>query len=194
MKHVRSSIILVADLLLISGCATQWQTVSTPTYTNSKQGYTVNLPRGWLKIATNDASMVDLSRNGGPLNLIRITRNKGADAFPATKKVACLSSGELPSDLAADFIADVEAHQNTDIVQVLKNEPTTFGGTEGFHLSLTSTTKDGLRYRSEVYGACSDGEFYTLVYRAPEIYYFDKDLPTFNAVAAAFKINSASTH
>ncbi|MGA9853140.1 MAG: hypothetical protein WBR15_09435 [Gammaproteobacteria bacterium] len=194
MKQTAKAIVIATGLAILTGCASlpRWQTVSEPAYMNNDQGYTVNLPKGWIKIANKDGSHLELSRNGVPLNVIVIYRSDGAKAFPATKKSACLSSDMLPADLAADFIAEAKDVQHTDTLQVLKNEPAAISGKEGFHLNMVFSTRDGVRYRFEAYGACSNGGFYALLYRAPEIYYFDKDLPAFNLMVASFKIASTS--
>lgn len=196
MKELTKATGIVATLAILSGCASvpQWQTVSQPAYANAGQDYTVNLPTGWIQIANKDGTRLELSRNGVPLNLIVILRTTGAEAFPDTKKSACLSSNMLPSDLAADFIAEAKAVQRTATFTVLKNEPAVLGGSEGFHISMELSTQEDVRYHMEAYGACSDGKFYALFYRAPEIYYFNKDLPAFNSVVASFKLSRTAEH
>lgn len=192
MKSALLMATITTFIVSLTGCATmpQWQTVTKTTYMDSSQGYTVNLPTGWIKGSNKDGSLLTLSRNGQPLNLIAINRKDANKAFPAIKKQACITSATLPSDLAADFIAEAKIEQRIDNLQVLKNEPVTIDGKDGFHLSMQYLTNDGITYELETYGVCNSSNFYTIIYRAPKIYYFDQSLPAFNALVASFKFTS----
>ncbi len=190
MKHFIGIMAIAVVLVALGGCAITWQAVKEPAYTNTKQGYTVTLPAGWLQLTSTDESGVLLSHDGVLLNLIHIQRVDNAKAFPHIKKEA--SPDLLSAELAANYIAEGTARQATENREILQNEPATVGGKDGFHVSMEFRTKEGLRYRSETYGVCTPDGFYTLMYRAPEIYYFEQSMPVFQTVVTSFHLTNRS--
>jgi hypothetical protein len=195
MKHPMRLRLASIAAAVLSGCATapKWQTVSTPSYVNEKQGYAVTLPVSWIVITDKDASEMQVSHDGEGLNLIVILQADDDKAFPGLQG-ACSKADTLPSDLASNFIAQVKANQPAGInLEVLKNEPATLAGKDGFHLVMEFATPEGLRYRNEMYGVCGPQGAYAVGYRAPVLYYFEQGLPAFQAVVASFQFTGTSS-
>src|SRR5579871_2278024 len=129
-----------ASLLLLSGCALtppKWHQTETGSYAPAKQGYSVNLPPGWLEFPIPGAAGVTLSVNGPDLDYIVISRRENDKVFKVLDKTA--APGELPADLASDYIALLKKEGNAGL-QVISNEPADFGGRSGFHLIVEYST------------------------------------------------------
>lgn len=188
MMRTSTGLLLAAMFLLLQACAIQpptWKATSNERYVSSKQGFSAELPPGWIQISSHDESSTLVSANGPELDLITLLRRDNAKAFPGTKKEA--SPTELPGDLAADFIAESKTEGNSN-VQVVTNEPATLAGKDGFRVVMEFTTSSGVHYRSESYAVCTMDGFYALIYRAPVLHYYDLYEPAFKSVVASFQL------
>ncbi len=178
----------LAVLALLAGCA-QWQMVKPGKFDAPRSGYAVKLPEGWLTPKPAKPDHILLTEDGLGLDEIVINRFDNDKAFPKTKKT--VSPDMLPSDLADVFIAENKQDGN-DGTEVKDNSPALVGGKPGFRVEFEFKTADGLRYRSVTYGLCTADGFYMLMYKAPELYYFDHGLPAFKSVVDSFRLTENS--
>ena len=180
--------VIAAPLLLLEGCALQphqWEAAGSARYESKRGHFGVQLPAEWIQLTNSDSTGVLLSADGPDLDAISIIRSDNDKAFPTIKKGA--SPGELPADLAADFIAEIKTEGNTNL-QVLTNEPAKVGGKDGFHVVLDFSTQAGVHYRVDTYGVCTEGGTYALTYRAPVLNYYELYQPAFKSVVASFQL------
>ncbi len=182
--------LVVAVLLLsLGGCALQphpWEAAGSDRYESKRGHFSAQLPAGWIQLTNSDSTGVLLSADGPDLDAISLIRSDNDKAFPTIKKEA--SPGELPADLAADFIAEAKTEGNSNL-QVLTNEPAKVGGKDGFHVVLDFSTQAGVHYRVDAYGLCTEGGTYALTYRAPLLNYYELYQPAFKSVVASFQLN-----
>lgn len=186
IASVVRSLACVSASLLISGCG--WYLVKVAPHAMEKQGYTVDLPVGWIQNKYVGDDMVILSRDGYNLQTIVIRHAPLTKAFPRSGKPA--SADSLPGDLAADFIA--EARLANENIEVLETAPAVVAGRPGFRLELGFSTPTGLRYQTRAYGVATPRGFYEIHYKAPVIHYWAKDLETFEAMVATLNFAAAA--
>lgn len=188
MKFRALTLLMLASAILsLTGCVPAWKMVRQDNiaYSVTAQGYSVNLPPGWLEIAPGNGAVTLLSLDGEDLDLIRISRFDNDKAMQNIKKVP--SPKDLPAELADDFIASSKAAEPVSNLTVLVNEPATLGGKNGFHLRYGFSNPDGVRYQSDIYGVCTDNGFYTVLFRAPVLHYFDEHLGEFQKMVTSFQ-------
>ncbi len=70
-------------------------------------------------------------------------------------------------------------------VEMLSLTPATFMGAPGFETEFSYPTPDGLEMRGYASGANIGGELYLLIFVAPRIHYYDKDVAEVRAIAAS---------
>ena len=64
----------------------------------------------------------------------------------------------------------------------LENSPAKINEFSGFRLVSTFKNSDGLKYKTVYYGFINGECFYSIYYTAPQRYYFDEDIKTFEDV------------
>jgi hypothetical protein len=70
-------------------------------------------------------------------------------------------------------------------VKMLSLAPATFMGAPGFETEFAYPTKDGLEMLGYASGANIGGELYLLIFVAPRIHYYNKDVAAVRAIAAS---------
>ena len=69
----------------------------------------------------------------------------------------------------------------------MSNKPARIDGKPGFQVVLQYKNEEGLRIQIMTYGFVDKTGFYTLSYRAPYLYYYDRDYQVFANVVATFR-------
>lgn len=110
-------------------------------------------------------------------------RNKKDKPLPRFK------AGMLPTDVVTLFEASNRIAADSSLFQVGKVEPATLGGHKGvrfqYHYSVQG---DQLNRRGEALAAVVGGKLYLVNFAAPEIHYFERDVPKFRALVDTVKI------
>jgi hypothetical protein len=182
---VKSPLALVAAALFLCGCVPSPARVDEPRTDAPDKSYAVELPLGWIRQVDQNKYLV-ASRDGFPLNMIRIERAPLKKAFPLTKKAA--SESALPSELAELAVAEIRASESeVTAITVVSNEPASISGRDGFRVEVSWRNLRGLEIVAVVYGFADASGFYTLIYRAPRLHYFAKYLPEFERTVASFR-------
>jgi PsbP len=176
----------LALLLLLSGCAISHWTQAGGRYAPDSRQFTVELPQGWMRIRGGGELLT--TRDGLQLQQIftLVTR-----FHEQAKEGKTITKGMLPEE-AAEIIADRVVTQGLPRgTALLENSPATLSGQPAFKLAYRYKTEDGLTMRSLLYGLVGEDALYLVGYTAPERYYYDLDLPTFESVRASFRITKA---
>jgi hypothetical protein len=182
---VRQPILLLVCLAL-AGCVPPPARVDSPRVEALDKSYTVDLPAGWIRQYTPEKNVV-VSRDGFLLETLAVVRRPLKQAFQRTKKDAIETM--LPSELAELEIAEIKARdEQTAVLTVLENEPALVSRKEGFRIKVAYRNPRGLEFHEEVHGVVDKSGLYLLVYRAPQLHYFEKYYRDFQRTVASFRI------
>lgn len=153
--------------------------------TLSDHGFEVDLPQGWYETQSSMGGLL-LTKDGLPLQLIRIERVAFEEELPHTKKKF---TPRMPPNNAADVeVQDLRSSPDLFNFELLDNNPASVGGRPGFRLLYSWKTKEGLRLKRVHYGFLDGRWAYRLIYQAAARHYFDKDLATFERVRESFRL------
>ena len=177
-KIIFSALVFV----VIVSCA-PWSRVGG-LYKSSSSNYSVELPEGWMKSNASDYLLI--SRDGILLQRITIIRLDINKELTNTKKK--FKKDMLPQEAAEVIIDDRMTDSAILNFEVLENAPENICEFPGFKLVSTFTNNDGLKFKSVDYGFILDEWFYGISYTAPQRYYFDKDIKTFEEVFQSFNL------
>jgi hypothetical protein len=180
--HLITSILIAA---LIAGCATTWARVDNANRSYQGEHYSVMLPMGWMRLQSGGNLL--LSKDGVNLQRIIIEYHTHDKAFEKLKKAS--SATMLPSELAELTIAELKASQKDSLpsLKVISNAPVEIAGHTGFLLHLAYKTDEGLRIEILMEGYADTRGYYLITYRAPSLYYFERDRPVFETICASFR-------
>jgi hypothetical protein len=177
--------ILTLILMLSIGCA-PWVQVGG-LYKMESHNYSVDLPQGWMRWNKGDQLLI--TRDGVPLQNILIIRRNIDEPLKHTKKK--FSKTMLPLEAAEVFLDNVASNKDIADFRLIENNPLKISGISGFKAIYSYKTKDGLRVKSVYCGFIQDNWLYGINYNAPERYYFEKDIQTFEKVLESFKLIKA---
>ena len=176
--------ILVLFVLLIAGCATPKWTQVGGEYRNAPLKFLVDLPQGWMRVDDKNGLMV--TREGFPLQMIFVNRHDISKPLAHTKKK--ILPGMLPQEVAEVALDQFHSNPGYKNLEILENRPATIGGQSGFRAVFTDRSEKGLRSKEVFCGFLLKDQFYFLRYIAPQRYYFDRDLETFENVVRSFRL------
>lgn len=169
-------------LMLAMGCA-PWVQVGG-LYKTESHNYSVDLPQGWMRWNQGDNLLI--TRDGVLLQNIQIARLNIEEPLKHTKKK--FSKGMLPQEVAEVILDNIASNKDISNFQLIENSPLKISGNSGFKALYTYKNKDGLKIKSIYCGFMAEKWFYGINYNAPERYYFDKDITTFERVLESFKL------
>lgn len=180
----------LAVVALCAGCVTKhvpWEQIDG-TYKWSTgwfgSSFSIDLPEGWMG-ATEVEGLV-ASRDGFSLQVIRVGRLEPGKALPHTKKT--ISATMTPQEISEVLVDDVRTSGAVKGLKVLENRPATISGERGFRTLLAFRNSDGLKSRAVLSGVLIGKNVWRIIYTAPERYYFDLDLPTFDKALTTFRV------
>lgn len=178
---------LLLTILLLTGCVPQWVRVDAKDTAYQGKGYSLQLPAGWIRIESDDTLVV--TRDGPSLQKLLIRVRANAKAFKALEKAA--DPKLLPSELAELYLAEMRKEDEHEIpsLEILANEPARIAGRDAFRIHVRYRTADGLRYDLIAYGFVTDSHFYSIVYTAPTLHFFDQERRQLDAAVASFRLS-----
>jgi len=186
LSRARAALLLIT-VLATTGCVTlPWVPTDSP-YVSTSDHYSVDLPQGWMRWTQDENQRLVVTRDGALLQLITVERFPVDQPLKHTKKK--LSRGMMPQEAAEVLLDNFSSNKDISAVEVKDNRPMTIAGKPGFTLSFTYKTKDELKVKVVYCGVIDGTSFYGLRYSAPQRYYFDKDVKTFETVVRSFKIS-----
>lgn len=181
---IRAALALLAALPLCVACiapASRWH-AGTGARVGASADSSIVVPAGWKHTQNADELLVSL--DGPGLQAIRVTFQR-----QGVKSRRPYDAGALPSELAEQFAAELEAITDGQ-VELLANEPATVGGKPGFRLrarhNLHAQRMPVDLY--EIYGVGHGEGLYVLTYGAYETHYFARDLAAFEEVVRSFQL------
>ncbi len=185
-KLTRIAVLVIAAMLAV-GCVPTWTRVDKPLARDPGKTFQVDLPKGWMRAQIFRDRLV-VTRDGLGLNAIEVRRIDHKNAFSRIKKSS--RADMLPSELAELELADTKKEDPiTATAEVVNNRPATIAGHAGYRLALRFRNQDGLRIERVIYGFADKRGYFTLSYQAPQLYYFPRDLQTFEQVVASMTLS-----
>lgn len=198
MKRIAALIVLA---VLASGCQQAYWTMTDDLNSVVKtKSFKFTAPEGWVRMSqpgTWDRIEVDgqiqnlmletvtTTRDGTRLQAITVTRHYPDTAFPYLKKKS--SANMLPPEAADLYVSELRKASGLERLKVISNKPATVGGKQAFRLEMEYKNDDGLRIRILSFGFVDKTGFYTINYRAPYLYYYDRDYKQFISLVHSFK-------
>jgi hypothetical protein len=180
----KQAVVLLISLLAISGCAT-WSPIGGMLRSD---GYTVEVPSGWMKYDSENYVMI--SRDGPFLQYIIFQERPLDRRFRYTRKK--LAPDMLPHEAAEVILDDIVSDPMLINVEVLDSAPAIVDDHDGFRLLFRYRNRDGLKLQTLYYGFFHGNTFYNLRFTAAQRYYFESDIETFETIRASFHV--ADTH
>jgi hypothetical protein len=179
-----------AALLALAPAALAWKVaVANEPHVNPGRGYAVQFPAGWKYDRLYFSDETGATRDGPALQSIYVDFRAHQKAFKSLKKES--SPDMLPQELAELLVADMAKERGLENVAVRSNEPAMLAGRPGFRLSFEyklPVDRGAVRVREIVVGAAATRGFYLIGYRAPVLYYFERDVDSFSEAVKSFTI------
>lgn len=178
-------VVLLCVALVLSGCVF-WKEVKTAEAFGPKKAFRVELPVGWMEFVANNPNDLLLTRDGFSLQRVAINHNTFKKAFEKTEVE--VSQDTLLTDFIDYYVAEFLKRNEELSLEVDAKLPAVVGGLDGFKVTMHATNKKGLTYNIVAYGCLDEEGVYDLVFWAPEIHYFERDLPEFEKVVESFTV------
>lgn len=193
---------LIGTVLLISGCAqpAYWTMTDDMNRVVKSTSFEVTLPEGWVRTTEPDTwerieidgeiqtillESMAATYDGLGIHGVNVTRRYPDTAFPTIKKKS--SANMLPLEAADLYVSELRKRSGLERLKVISNKPAKVGGKQAFELVLQYKNDDGLRIRIMSYGFVDKTGFYTINYRAPYLYYYDRDYKEFKKLVNSFR-------
>ena len=176
--------LILISLLLLTGCVQAIWVQEEGLHTMTTLNFSVQIPQGWMKL--NKEEYLFMTHDGTLLQTIFINRMAISSPLKYTKKK--LEKGMLPQEVANIIIDNTTSNQAIQNYELKENIPATIGGQQGFKVTYGYKSSDEVKRKSIVCGFLYGEWFYEIRYEAPERYYFDKYLKTFEQFVESFRL------
>jgi len=199
---IRKILALVALVATLSGCAPTpyWTLTEGANKVAKSKSFEITVPEGWNRTTvaeTKDLLTIDdkqriiqlermmASRDGPGIHTITVTRRYPDTAFPAINKKSTATM--LPLEAADLYVSDLRKRTGLERLKVLSNKPAMVNGKPAFQLVMEFKNDDGLRIRVVSHGFVDKTGFYTINYRAPSLYYYERDYGDYARLVRSFR-------
>ena len=177
--------LLVAIMCMVNACA-PWIRTGGP-FTATEENVALELPDGWMRWNTKEYFLI--TRDGVDLQYILVEKINAQDSLKHTKKK--FRKGMLPLEAAEVILDNIASSDKVHGFEIKENKPARIDGKHGFRAVYTYKTDNGLKMKGIVYGLMIGEWYYGIKYAAPQRYYFDRDLKTFERVVARVQLLSS---
>ncbi|MEG3124749.1 hypothetical protein [Sphingomonas sp. GB1N7] len=162
----------------------------------AKSGLTITPDREWNKMGARPGrssetwtidgdGLNDVTFYGGIENDKTLFREVNKRAKPLPR----FASNMLLTDIPALFENSYSIALDTQLMKIDSVQPTMFLGAKGIKFSFTfSRLNEEVRRKGEASAAIIDGKLYMITFEAPDVYYFERDVPAYRAVVASATI------
>lgn len=198
---IMNRFILLMVIALLSGCAQTpfWTLTDEKNRVVTSKSYQFKVAEGWVrttKPVQADYLEIDgkqrtillesmrITRDGTDIHVITVTRRYPDTAFPTLKKKS--NPNMLPPEVADLYVSELRKRSGLERLTVLSNKPAKVNGKPGFQLIMQYKNDDGLRIQLATHGFVDQTGFYTISYRAPALYYYDRDYRDYMNVVNSF--------
>jgi hypothetical protein len=182
--------VIAAALSFAPSAQGAWKAVDPLVPVTSKGGFAVTLPADWNYDTSGTA--VVASHDGIMLNAIAVRFVPAKEAFKALKRP--YNADTAPEDLAEAYVAAFQAEQKVSDFQLLSTEPADFAGRPGFRVRFQYRTRaevGGARIEQVTVGTGLPAGLLWATYFAPQIHFFPRWLPAFDATLAKVVLTEA---
>lgn len=150
----------------------------------------------WNKLRRNDGSHTEVwTIDGDQLNKVTFFAAIGSgrplmrEVHKRQTPLPHVSTTMLITDIPALLESTYRSQFAVDHMQIGAQEPALVAGHKGIHFAYSLTRADDeVERKGEGFGAMIGGELYMVTYEAPALYYFDKDVAKFRALAASLTL------
>lgn len=198
---MKKCLVLITWLWLLAGCApaAYWTLTDDVNRVVDSKSFRMTVPEGWVRTTQADTwerididgdvrtillESMTVTRDGVGIHAMTVTRRYADTAFPTIQRKS--SAGMLPPEAADLYVAELRKRTGLERLKVLSNKPAKVDGKDGFELVMQYKNDDGLRIRIMSYGFVDETGFYTLNYRAPYLYYYERDEQDFAELVKSF--------
>lgn len=199
---IRKLLPLLVVLALLGGCAPTpyWTLTDDVNRVLKSTSFEMTVPEGWVRTTTADTweriaiddkpqtillESVTATRDGTGIHAISVTRRYPDTAFPTIKKKS--TPRMLPLEAADLYVSELRKRNGLERLKVLSNKPAQINGKQGFQLVMEFKNDDGLRIRIVSHGFVDKTGFYTINYRAPALYYHERDYGDYAKLVRSFR-------
>lgn len=199
---IKNVFALVALIVTLTGCAPKpyWTLTDDANQLAKSNSFEFSVPQGWNRTTAADTwdqvtiddrertihlERMTASRDGLGLHSISVTRRYPDTAFPAIKKKS--NANMLPLEVADLYVSDLRKRTGLERLTVLSNKPATVDGKPAFQLVMEFKNNDGLRIRIVSHGFVDKTGFYTINYRSPTLYYYERDYAAYAGIVRSFR-------
>ncbi len=177
------NIFLLGLFLSLVSCSA-WKEAEL-SYSNSKFGYTVSLPKNWMRYQM-ESNPITISFDGPHLEKIDISVYGNVLKFKHTKKQLNLEM--LPEELAELVEDDYKLNPAFTNFELIEIEPYSNGTHDGFRLTFKNRAIDGYKMQNIVTGFMIKKSLYLLTYNASEVYYYEQNIQAYQEAVKSFKV------
>lgn len=189
-------------VLLASGCVQpkMWTLTDDLNHVVKSKSFQISVPEGWVRLTQPQGwEQVEIdgkretmimetqvvTRDGVGLQSINITRRYPDSAFPTIKKKS--RANMLPAEVADLYVTELRKRSGLERLKVITNKPAKIDGKQAFQLVMQYKNDDGLRIRIASSGFVDKSGFYTISYRAPYLYYYNRDYKKYAGLVRSFR-------
>jgi len=169
-------------VITLGGCA-PWTQLKGQEYKFHAGGFKAQVPRDWMKANTGFFLM---TRDGLALNEVSVKRYRFKDKLEHTAKR--FFPQMLPQDLVEVEQDNFRANANITGFEIIRNEPRTIHGQDGYLIEYTFSTMRGLTYHGIQSGFAYDEKVYRIRYEAPQQHYYETALSDFDTFLETFRL------
>lgn len=193
---MRTSLVLLAALAMGSVASANSLVAPGPQVGIAKSKLTANPDGEWNRLSRKDGKRVELwTLDGDSLNKVvffggipvgePLLREIDKKNRPLPKVAGNMLITDIPALLEGTYRSQFSVNQMTIDTQ----EPALLSGNKGIRFTYSFTrTDDEVQRKGEGIGAIVKGQLYLVVYEAPALYFFDKDLAKFRKLAESLTI------
>ncbi|GMV57063.1 DUF1795 domain-containing protein [Betaproteobacteria bacterium PRO7] len=200
---MRRILALTTAALLAGGCAQTtpyWTLTDDANRVVHSTSFQISVSSGWVRTTTPrtyerldiDGQQrtillegMTITRDGVGIHAINVTRRYPDTAFPTLKKKSTATM--LPPEVADLYVAELRKRSGLESLTVVSNKPATVDGKPAFQVVMQYKNDDGLRIQIMSYGFVDKTGFYTISYRAPYLYFYQRDFKEFTNLVASFR-------
>lgn len=111
-----------------------------------------------------------------------------------SKPLPRFSSTMLLTDLPVLFENSYSIALNTQLMKVDSVEPAIFLGQKGVRFSYTfSRLNEEVRRKGEASAAIIGGKLFMITFEAPDVFYYERDIPAYRAIVAKATVGSGGS-
>lgn len=199
IRKISALLVLVAA---VSGCASRpyWTLTDDANKVAQSKSFEISVPEGWNRTTVAETKeqlpmgkwfrivpleRITASRDGTGIHTITVTRRNLDTAFPSIDKKS--TTDMLPLETADLYVSDLRKRTGLERLKVLSNKPAQVNGKPAFQLVMEFKNDDGLRIRMVSHGFVDKTGFYTINYRAPSLYYYERDYGDYAKLVRSFR-------